>query len=382
VPLFEKEEKKVEYIELIYDLIFVFIIGRNSSLIGHIENGFIAPDMFLTYCLCTLIAIQIWFFTVAFINRYGSNEVPEYVGIIVNMYLLYYMADGTSVSWQESFYRYNIAWLLILFNLTFQYYLKYRSTAKESPWEKAHISLFIRVILSEAAVVAVLIPVFHFTGHALTPFAVFVGIATLLSSNRKNLVAVDFPHLTERVMLFVVFTFGEMIIAISGYFRNDANLTGVYFQASIFIIVVGLFLSYGLLYDKIIDREMSTNGSSYMMLHIFLIFSLSNLTVALEFMAEPEVDLVKKSIYLVVSFIGYYFFLGLTCFFSKNREELSMKSMRPFLITMAFFAVLMALFYRNSFASIGISVIFIFVMYYIEYRYWDKCIKPLEEANG
>ena len=27
-----KKEKKVEYLELIYDLIFVFIIGRNNSL--------------------------------------------------------------------------------------------------------------------------------------------------------------------------------------------------------------------------------------------------------------------------------------------------------------------------------------------------------------
>lgn len=29
----KKEEKKVEYIELIYDLIFVYIIGRNNSLL-------------------------------------------------------------------------------------------------------------------------------------------------------------------------------------------------------------------------------------------------------------------------------------------------------------------------------------------------------------
>ena len=31
--LFESKEKKVEYIELIYDLIFVYIIGRNNALL-------------------------------------------------------------------------------------------------------------------------------------------------------------------------------------------------------------------------------------------------------------------------------------------------------------------------------------------------------------
>lgn len=39
----QKEEKKVEYLELIYDLIFVYIIGRNNSLLHAAEGGFI-PD--------------------------------------------------------------------------------------------------------------------------------------------------------------------------------------------------------------------------------------------------------------------------------------------------------------------------------------------------
>ena len=35
---FEKKEKKVEYVELIYDLIFVYIIGRNNHLLHNFEN--------------------------------------------------------------------------------------------------------------------------------------------------------------------------------------------------------------------------------------------------------------------------------------------------------------------------------------------------------
>ena len=36
-----KEEKKVEYLELIYDLIFVYVIGRNNQVLHYIENGFV-----------------------------------------------------------------------------------------------------------------------------------------------------------------------------------------------------------------------------------------------------------------------------------------------------------------------------------------------------
>ena len=35
------DEKKVEYIELIYDLIFVYLIGKNAALLSSVEAGFI-----------------------------------------------------------------------------------------------------------------------------------------------------------------------------------------------------------------------------------------------------------------------------------------------------------------------------------------------------
>ena len=69
--LFEKKEKKVEYIELIYDLIFVYVIGRNNALLHHIENGFVPWTDFLYYVVCTLAIIQIWNYTTYYINAYG-----------------------------------------------------------------------------------------------------------------------------------------------------------------------------------------------------------------------------------------------------------------------------------------------------------------------
>ena len=59
----EKTEKKVEYLELIYDLIFVFVIGRNNLLLHHFSGGFIDGGMFAAYTVCTLAVIQIWSFT-------------------------------------------------------------------------------------------------------------------------------------------------------------------------------------------------------------------------------------------------------------------------------------------------------------------------------
>ena len=119
--LLEKKEKKVEYVELIYDLIFVYIIGRNNSLLHHITNGFVDPLSFVSYILCTLAVIQIWTFTAYYINLYGRNSARDHVFLFVNMFLLYFVGEGTRQDWQAYHTQYNVAWALILVNIGLQY---------------------------------------------------------------------------------------------------------------------------------------------------------------------------------------------------------------------------------------------------------------------
>ena len=364
-----KEEKKVEYIELIYDLIFVYLIGRNNSLLHAIQDGFIRPEAFLTYILSTLVILHVWYFSMLFINRYGANDLAEHLCIFVNMYLLYYMGDGTQVQWEASYVRYNAAWCLILVNLAAQYYLKYRAAAREAPWESAHIRHQIVLILIQAAIVAGGIPLFFLTGFPVSPLALVFGIvASALTRDLSNLMAVDFAHLTERVMLFVVFTFGEMIIGVSGYFEGDFGFNTVYFSLMAFLIVVGLFLSYEYLYDHIIDREAPASGNGYMILHIFLIAAMNNITAALEFMREPAVRAVPKTIFLVASFLIYFLFLFLLERYAPLRVKGSRKFFGGLVGLGALFALAMALCYRNSYLSIGLTVLAVYALFFVLVR--------------
>ena len=178
------EEKKVEYIELIYDLIFVYIIGRNNTIIHTLENGFIAPSAFLTYIISTLVILQVWYTTVLFINKYGENKLQENLAIFVNMYLLYYMADGTRAQWQDFYLRYNIAWALILLNLALQYFIKYRKSGTAMPWVTAHLKHNIRVLFIQSAIIIVSIPVYLLTELPLAPAAMVVGMIIAAASKK------------------------------------------------------------------------------------------------------------------------------------------------------------------------------------------------------
>lgn len=375
----KSEEKKVEFIELIYDLIFVYMIGRNNSLVTHLYHGFIEPSTYLTYLLCTLITIQIWYMTTLFINRYGSNDFSEYVGLFINMYLLYYMAEGTRVYWESYYYRYNIAWALILINITVQYYIKMKKPEYSTPWERTNIKFFMKMTLIMVAIIIAGIILYHITGLPLTPAAMVVGMILSVTQRKKlDLVAVDFSHLTERVMLYVVFTFGEMIISISGYFGGEVNLFRIYLSTCAFLIVVGLFMSYGFLYDHLLDREMSISGNGFMIIHIFIIFALSNITMSLEFMPEEAIALIPKTIYLVVSFLVYYIFIFLLVPYTKgfNGRYLCFKW---FGLTLIIFAVLTLLLYKRAEISIAITVAMTFIMWHLEYRYWKYTVQSEAE---
>lgn len=362
--LLNHKEKKVEYIELIYDLMFVYIIRRNISLLHHTEDGFIPTDVYLTGILTTLIVLQIWYFTTAFINRCGTNSISEYVMLFINMFLLHYMGDSTHASWQEQFTQYHVAWALILCNIAVQYALKLRGGAGGDPLLKKHILFHILLLTGEATLALLCIPVYHATGAALSAAAMGAGFTALLIFGGRygKRVPADFGHLSERVMLYVVLTFGEMIIGLSAYFGSEITPRTVYFSLMGFLIVAGLFFTYGYYYDHIIDREKTTSGVGYMTVHILLVTVMNNITVALEFMREPEVDEVKKIAFLVVSFILFFVLLYLTLPYAKAYH----KPQTGYLLLTAgltlVFAALMAALYRDNVASIAITVAYIYAM--------------------
>ena len=369
--LLPKAEKKVEYLELIYDLIFVFVVGRNNSLLHHTENGFFSSHLFLTYVVCTLAVIQIWNFTTYYINLFGRNGVREHVSLFANMFFMYFIAEGTRTDWDGYYVQYHVAWALILLNLGIQYLLELRHYRGDKAM-CAQIRRYALPLLAEAVAVTGATVLFFVTGVELSWAAILLGfVLSLALKSNSNAFKVDFPHLTERAMLYVVFTFGEMIIGISGYFEGGFTLNSLYFSLMAFLIVAALFLAYETLYDHIVDRERESNGLLYILIHVFLVFALNNVTVALEFMRDTRVALVPKILFLTGSLLLYY-----VCLFLLGRYAKQRCGFRPgFILAMAgvgvSFVVLMFVFRDWMALNIALTVVYVFGVFFV-LRYIGK----------
>ncbi len=348
----------MEYLELIYDLIFVYIIGRNNSLLHHVVGGFVPLTTFAAYALCSLSVIQIWNFSTYYINMHGRNGVRDHVFLSVNMYLLYYMGEGIRLHWEYFQNQYHYAWALILLNIGLQYALELRNP--HSPMEQRSIRRMMAVLFGETALVLVSVPVYNHTGVPMSAVPILFGmVLTRLFADETKAEMVDFPHLTERAMLFVVFTFGEMVIAIASYFDGAFTLSSVYFSTMSFLIVVGLFLCYEILYDRVIDRNRTTTGISYMLIHIFLIFAMNLLTTSLEFMQNSGVALWPKTVLLIVSFVLYFLCLFALQFYSKPECRLPAKYLAPILGLAAAFVGLMLVLREQMYWNILLSVVYV-----------------------
>ncbi|MCR4962971.1 MAG: low temperature requirement protein A [Firmicutes bacterium] len=370
----QAKEKKVEYIELIYDLIFVYIIGRNNALLHIFENGFVAWPAFLGYIMATLAVIQIWSYTTYYINIYGRHSVREHVFLFINMFLLYFIGEGTTADWHGFHAQYHLAWALILVNTGVQYLLELRNQ-RDREENRQQIFRMVFILFTEALMVLANILVYRSTSTTWLSFAaILFGIgAVLLSGQKSREKFVDFPHLSERAMLYVVFTFGEMIIAIASYFDGAFSLRSTYFALMAFLIVAGLFLSYGVFYDHIIDRDKPTNGLSYMLLHIFIIFAMNNITNGLEFMREEEIALLPKILFLTGSFLLFFGFLFVLGNLHAKTKCIRYPSfcLRAALLGLIF-VLLMLLLRNNMMVNITFTVVFIFALFAMIYRYGKK----------
>ncbi|MCR4610441.1 MAG: low temperature requirement protein A [Lachnospiraceae bacterium] len=379
--IFNREEKKVEYIELIYDLIFVYMVGRNNSLLHNFDGGFIAVESMIAYTMCTLAIIQIWSFTTFYINLFGRNGIRDHVFFFINMYLMYFVGDSTRQDWNGYQDQYHIAWGLILVNIGVQYLIELRNH-KADVWNRDMIKKMAHTLFVEAAIVlgSAFMPVVWAVVASFA--AILTGILmTVLGRTRSGGQAIDFNHITERAMLYVVFTFGEMIIVLADYFVSggEFNPNVIYFSLMAFIVVAGLFVSYELFYDHLLDRDKEDNGLLYMLIHIFIIFALNNITSALEFMREGEVAVFPKIMFMVVSIVAYYIFLFCNRRYAKIQSDFNIMFVLKLAALTVAFIILMIVFRNIMAVNLFVTAAYVFTINIILYLAKKKHEKELSE---
>lgn len=292
----------VSNIELFYDLIFVYGISVVTALCHHVTGGFLGVNTWLIYLFTFTVIIQIWFFSTLLLNRYGDRSLSECVCLFVNMFLLYFLANGVHDRWHDTSLFFDLTWAAILVNLAVQWLIKFHTYTNIDKTDQRIMLGSALGLLAQAAicVVAAFLP--DTESEIASWVALLFGLSPFRYSRLYKLKPARFNHVTERCSLLTIIAFGEMVVGISTYM---VNMSSIWYPIGVFVLTVGLFLIYIFEHDQMLDHHAKTDGMTYMVISSWLIIVIGNLTVAVEYMPMQEIAFLPKSIYLSTCLVLY-----------------------------------------------------------------------------
>ncbi len=300
------KEKKVELIELFYDLIYVYAISNLTKLL-QTETTDIFGDFGRYFILC-LVILQAWLYLTNYVNRYGEWNKSEYLLTTVNMLATIYMANTISDDWEIVSKSFNLAMLVMLGCVLAMYLLQFFK--KKNDLSAARNSVVILSLVCVLYFVGFLLSYFHIHQYVLV-----VDIAAVLTGAFLPLVLkgkfssgiIHFPHLVERLELITIITFGECVVGITDYF--DVNFVSVK-AILVFVNVLLLFGCYVLQIHRLCDHEQDARALRMMFSHYLIVISLNLLTITLGYANDSDAgrnfNIAMMIISLTMFFISIY----------------------------------------------------------------------------
>ena len=344
------KERKVENIELFYDLIFVYAISKISGIIHHPHHGVIEPWTFFNFVLASLVVLQEWLYMTNYLNRFGTFNFREIITMCVNMTAAIYLSNSFLADWSQAYYPFAISMLIMALSVAFLYH--YQAMKKGFGEKKAVNARNILLIVSSLLIVSLFVN--FYIGTILLIVTNFSGVflPVIYKIEFDNNVA-KFGHLKERFELLTILFFGEMIVGIAKYF--DIKHFTIYPFIAL-IAIFSLFGTYTLLINKMINHKQTTRGLTLMYSHFFLLISLGIITSAWN-LAGEETNKTFLVLFYILGYIGFYVTLFINGIYLEKENRLNKKEyLKISGILIISFALM--LIFRENFVIIELLMLF------------------------
>ncbi|PZG33378.1 low temperature requirement protein A [Listeria ivanovii] len=300
------KHKKVTWLELFFDLVFVTAVSSTTHLLLSVDCH---PDKtaiyFVEYLLMVIPMFWCWVGQTMFVNRFGGEKKNLELYMIPQMFFAILLTASFHSAFSDAYHTFLIGYLGIRFIIIIQYFTMSRSLVN-APRKVALLLGNIFLLGSLTTGVS-----FFFDG-TLRYFFVYLGIVVdmvippfYINTLRK--VPVDFYHLAERFGLFVIITFGESFFAITSIlFGHTLDPYTVMFAFFGFIIIWTFWASYFRCHDKLIDFDKPTHGQCFIYGHFLIIISIMLLAANLHLLFD---NILQREILLLMLFgaVGTFF---------------------------------------------------------------------------
>ncbi|MCZ8515804.1 low temperature requirement protein A [Paenibacillus filicis] len=310
-------EKKVTWLELFYDLLFVAAVSKASHVLIHVKYGSI-PVEYLTKFV--LIFVPIWWAWVGqslFVNRFGQDIISHRIFLILQLFFVLIMTASLSVNFDQ----YYIPFLIGYIGLRAMTAIQYLSVHKK---EEAHRKITARYLGSRFWIGLVISSLSLFFDSWIRYVVLYAGIAVdilLPLIGRQYLVKspINTHHLLERFSLFTLILLGEAVISILTVLQSSYwTWQSILFASMTFLLIIAMWWQYFDNVEKKVDKTIETAGQTIIYGHLFIYLSMCMIAASIQLLFLEQLNYLFMLSFIFGSVLLYFFSTSLV--FHKYRH--------------------------------------------------------------
>ncbi|SCS80725.1 low temperature requirement protein A [Staphylococcus caeli] len=284
------EIKRASFLELFFDLIFVYAIQKIAHVLLHTHNGTISSELFFKYVVMSLFLWIIWSHQTFYTNRFGEITAKDIGFIIFNIFVLVFLSNSLFPDFEKTFFPFFICVGILYLSISLQYFMHLKHCLSHADKRTCQSFAIVAFIVSMLSFIALIIPANTMHSHVVHYIPAFLGIfiaGTGLIPFRKYFAQspVNMMHLVERFSLLTIIIFGEVLVGLASTF-SITHFNFIYiFQ---FIILITLFGIYWLFTETFINDKRKTIGFRLVYSHLIINIALGLLNSAIIFSNNNE----------------------------------------------------------------------------------------------
>lgn len=310
-------EKKVTWLELFYDLLFVAAVSKASHVLIHVKYGSI-PVEYLTKFV--LIFVPIWWAWVGqslFVNRFGQDIISHRIFLILQLFFVLIMTASLSVNFDQYYFPFLIGYI----GLRAMTAIQYLSVQKK---EEAHRKITARYLGSRFWIGLVISSLSLFFDSWIRYVVLYAGIAVdilLPLIGRQYLVKspINTHHLLERFSLFTLILLGEAVISILTVLQSSYwTWQSILFASMTFLLIIAMWWQYFDNVEKKVDKTIETAGQTIIYGHLFIYLSMCMIAASIQLLFLEQLNYLFMLSFIFGSVLLYFFSTSLV--FHKYRH--------------------------------------------------------------
>lgn len=297
--------KRVNWLELFFDLIFVYAISKATHILAHAHNGHLNIEQYFIFFLVFIPIWWTWTGHTLFVTRFEIDSAIQRALTLFQMLAVVFWTTFINADFNPNYLGYLLFYVLIRSTLIFMYlYTKKKNKLEKTIAKQLSIGFSVGLFIS-------LNSIFFDSSirYIILYFGIFVEIATPLFI-RKVLKSspVNSHHLPERYGLLTIILLGESVVMIATNLSMVSfNISTILATISGFLIISAIWWIYFDIMENYILNKVLFTGQNIIYGHLFIYAGLSILAVFIGFCINHKLTFLHDLILIFVSLIFLIF---------------------------------------------------------------------------